>query len=140
MLLAFLGWYWEGAAGAAPPAPTPAVGGGSAKRPRRRYYVIGDRHVVVDDRTELEAVIAALAAEDVEIAPAREVRAKPAVPAEAIAPVSAPIEPMRVDWDSLNAILRQSVRLAQPEVVSVVRAILRRIDDDEDDIEALLLS
>jgi len=47
---------------------------------------------------------------------------------------------MRVDWDSLNAILRQSVRLAQPEVVSVVRAILRRIDDDEDDIEALLLS
>ena len=130
---------WERGAASAPIPPTPAVGGAAARR-RRRHYVIGDKHVIVDDRTELEAVIAALAAEDVEIAPAREVRAKPAVPAEAIAPVSAPIEPMRVDWDSLNAILRQSVRLAQPEVVSVVRAILRRIDDDEDDIEALLLS
>jgi len=61
------------------------------------------------------------------------------VQAEVIAPV-APPAPMRINWDALNAILRQSVRLAQPEVVSVVRAILRRIDDDEDDIEALLLS
>lgn len=125
------------------PVVPPAVVGGSTKRPRRRHFVIGDKHVIVDDRTEIEAVIAALAQSEPAIEPARAVRKREPVPATEIASVDvAPVEfvPMRIDWAALDVLLRQSIRLEQPEVVSVIREMMRRIEDDEDDVEALLLT
>lgn len=120
------------------------VGGGSVKRPRRRHFVIGDKHVIVDDRTELEAVIAMLAATPKPaIEPAKVVRKREPVPAAEVAPIEvAPVEfvPMRIDWAALDVLLRQSIRLEQPEVASVIREMMRRIEDDEDDVEALLLT
>lgn len=120
------------------------VGGGSAKRPRRRHFVIGDKHVIVDDRTELEAVIAMLAATPKPaVEPAKVVRKREPVPAAEVAPIEvAPVEfvPMRIDWAALDVLLRQSIRLEQPEVASVIREMMRRIEDDEDDVEALLLT
>ena len=116
------------------------VGGGSAKRPRRRHFVIGDKHVIVDDRTELEAVVAMLAQSEPAIEPARVVRKREPVPAVDIAPDPVEVVPMRLDWAALDTLLRQSIRLEQPEVIAVIRDLMRRYDEDEDDVEALLLT
>ena len=135
------GVSWGGVAPPSPPA-SPAVGGGSAKR-RRRHYVIGDKHVIVDDRTDIETVVAALAQSEPAIEPAKVVRKREPVPATEIASVDvAPVEfvPMRIDWAALDVLLRQSIRLEQPEVASVIREMMWRIEDDEDDVEALLLT
>ena len=133
------GVSWGGVAPPSPPA-SPAVGGGSAKR-RRRHYVIGDKHVIVDDRTELEAVIAMLAATPKPaVEPAKVVRKREPVPAVDIASDPVTVVPMRIDWAALDVLLRQSIRLEQPEVASVIREMMRRIEDDEDDVEALLLT
>ena len=132
---AYTGQWWGDQQSA---AATPVVGGGSAARRRRRHYVIGDKHVIVDDRTDIEAVVAALAEGEPEIAPAKVVRAREPVPAAEIAPE--PLPALRIDWAALDTLLRQSIRLDQPEVVSVIREMMRRIDDDEDDVEALLLT
>ena len=135
------GVSWGGVAPPSPPA-SPAVGGGSAKR-RRRHYVIGDKHVIVDDRTDIETVVAALAQSEPAIEPAKVVRKREPVPVAEIAPIEvAPVEfvPMRIDWAALDVLLRQSIRLEQPEVASVIREMMRRIEDDEDDVEALLLT
>lgn len=121
-------------------AASPAVGGGSVKRPRRRHYVIGDKHVIVDDRTELEAVVAMLAQSEPAIEPARVVRKREPVPAVDIAPDPVEVVPMRLDWAALDTLLRQSIRLEQPEVIAVIRDLMRRYDEDEDDVEALLLT
>lgn len=128
------GVSWGGVAPPSPPA-SPAVGGGSAKR-RRRHYVIGDKHVIVDDRTDIETVVAALAQSEPAIEPAKVVRKREPVPVAEIAP----LPPMRIDWAALDVLLRQSIRLEQPEVASVIREMMRRIEGDEDDVEALLLT
>lgn len=132
------GVSWGGVAPPSPPA-SPAVGGGSAKR-RRRHYVIGDKHVIVDDRTDIETVVAALAQSEPAIEPARVVRKREPVPAVDIASDPVTVVPMRIDWAALDVLLRQSIRLEQPEVASVIREMMRRIEDDEDDVEALLLT
>lgn len=131
------GVSWGGVAPPSPPA-SPAVGGGSAKR-RRRHYVIGDKHVIVDDRTDIETVVAALAQSEPAIEPAKVVRKREPVPAAEIAPVPVEFVPLAIDWGAIDALLRQSIRLDQPEVVAVLRELRKRLEDDEDDVESMML-
>ena len=81
-----------------------------------------------------------LAQSEPAIEPARVVRKREPVPAVDIAPDPVEVVPMRLDWAALDTLLRQSIRLEQPEVIAVIRDLMRRYDEDEDDVEALLLT
>ena len=119
------------------------AGAGSARGRRYRYrnprhYTIGDKHYVVYDDDGLRALLAELIQKD-DVPVAKEVKVK-AAPVRVYEPDGSQI----VVWDELklpnvnmatvDALIAQSVKFGQDEIVNAIEQMIRKRREEEEEL------